>query len=467
MTGWWRRQTLRSRLALWYALGGAALFSAFGGGIYYFVASRMARPLEHRLRQDEATIRANLVVNRDRGLLWRGTPVDERTNWNPQDPWFELWDEKGVLVARFWALDETTLNNLPTAPTPNRDTISIFRVSGDVRLRVLSVPYRMPGYEKPWMLRVIRLHRRTADSLGTLFAIIACSLPVIVFLLVFGGYRLTLHWLRPLESLVEATARIKADNFAFRLPVANPHDEIGQLATAFNKTLDRLEGSYSALDRFVADASHELRTPLSALRTVGEVALSAERSATAYRDIVGSMLEEAQRLQRLVERLLELARAEGGGQLVTTTRMKADFLVQECVAEMRLLAEEKSQRLTVTVLEDEVQCDPSLLRQSLRNLIENAVKYCPDGAQIEVRMTRCADATLEISVADDGPGIAPEHRARVMDRFFRADASRKHERAGFGLGLAITRAYMRAMGGDVEFRPASPHGSVFALRLKR
>src|SRR5690606_26297214 len=195
-------------------------------------------------------------------------------------------------------------------PTPKRDTLSIFSVAPDLRLRVLSVPYEVPSVGQEWTIRIMRVHQPVADPLGALRLIIVVTLPIVVGLIVLVGYAFTRRWLLPLDRRAAEATPSTADDLSHRLPVANPHDELGRLATVFNVTLDRLQSSFDALDRFVADASHELRTPLTTLRSVGEVGLRRGRTVEEYREIIGSMLEEAQRLQLLIQRLLELASAE-------------------------------------------------------------------------------------------------------------------------------------------------------------
>jgi signal transduction histidine kinase len=260
--------------------------------------------------------------------------------------------------------------------------------------------------------------------------------------------------------------QISVDDLSRRLPLVNPHDELGRLAAVFNVTLDRLQNSFEALDRFVADASHELRTPLTTLRSVGEVGLRRSRSVEEYREIIASMLEEAQRLQLLVERLLELASAEGGSHAVHRQPVRIDELAGECVNELYILAEQKRQQLTFSGPPCSAHTDPVLFRQALQNLIDNAIKYCPDGAVIQVG-AHVAGERVHVSVTDDGPGISPQDRAHLSERFFRPDRARGRDSGGFGLGLSITKAYLRALGGTLEYEALRPRGSTFRLVLPR
>lgn len=464
---WWARRTIRFRLALWYAVGGIVLLAGFSATLYLYVAERMARPLAYQLRQDLATVQRHLHVMPDGTFRWRDQPVAEAA-WPEDEPWFELWDEQGRLVRRFWPFSESRAQTR-LAPPRGRETLTVYYPTPsepDLQLRVFSVPFTPAGTHQDWMIRVLRIHEPIAESLGALRLIIFVALPVVIALLVLVGYSFTRRWLLPLDRMATEAAHITADKLGQRLPVANPHDELGRLATVFNVTLDRLQGSFDALDRFVADASHELRTPLTTLRSVGEVGLRRSRTVEEYREIIGSMLEEAQRLQLLIQRLLELASAEGGAPNLHRAPVQIDEFAASCVAEIGILAEFKRQHLTLEAAPCRAVTDPVLLRQALQNLIDNAIKYSPDGAVIRVRV-REDTAAITIDVTDTGPGISPENRQRLMERFFRPDPARGRHSGGFGLGLSITKAYMRVLGGSLQYEPVEPRGSTFRLALPK
>jgi len=463
---WWAHRTIRSRLALWYAVGGTLLLAGFSATLYVYVADRMGRPLAHELSQDLAEVRRKVEVTADRRILWNGVAVPAFAPWTTEYPWFEIWDSNKELVCRLWPFTENRVVQVPTAPFYGRETLAIYNVAPDLRLRVYSVPIHLPGQEGEWMIRLMRIHEPTGDALGALRVIIFVALPIVVALLVVGGYMITRRWLTPLDRMAAEANRITVDDLSRRLPAVNPHDELGRLATVFNVTLDRLQGSFDALDRFVADASHELRTPLTTLRSVGEVGLRRSRTVEEYREIIGSMLEEAQRLQLLIQRLLELASAEGGAPDVHRTPVRIDECSAACVSELGILAEAKRQQIALTGSACMVVTDPVLFRQALQNLLDNAIKYSPDGSQIRVAI-REEEETVEVSVTDNGPGIRPENRAHLMERFFRPDRARNRNSGGFGLGLSITKAYMRVIGGSLQYEPALPRGSTFRLVLPK
>ena len=463
---WWSRRTIRFRLGLWYGVGGTLLIAGFAATLYFFVAQRMARPLGHQLEADLQDIKRRLEIGPDNSLHWNGRLIPRRVPWMTAYPWFEIWDENGKLVQRMWPFSENRVQQVPNAPEPGREKLSIFYVAQDLRLRVLSKPYEIPGRDQKWMIRIMRIHEPVADALGALRLIIIVTLPIVVALLVLVGYYFTRRWLIPLDRMAAEAQHITADDLSRRLPVVNPHDELGRLATVFNVTLDRLQGSFDALDRFVADASHELRTPLTTLRSVGEVGLRRGRSVEEYREIIGSMLEEAQRLQLLIQRLLELASAEGGAPSSHRTPIRVDEYAAACVSEIGILAEYKQQQISLSGGPCTVVTDPVLFRQALQNLLDNAIKYSPDSTNIRVAIHE-APENVEVSVTDEGPGITPENRAHLMERFFRPDRARGRNSGGFGLGLSITKAYMRVIGGAIQYEPAQPRGSTFRLVLPK
>lgn len=466
MRRWWARRSLRFRLALWYAVGGTVLLAGFSVTLYTFVNRRMAQPLDHDLRRDLQIVEDRLSIAPDGTVLWDGRPLPQRGAWATQNPWFELWDDKGRLVARMWPFTDNRVQQMPSAPTRGRETISVFNVAQDLRIRVLSVPYDMPGETPDWMIRIMRVHEPIADALGALRLIIIVALPIVIALLVVGGYVITRRWLAPLDEIVAEANQISADDLGRRLPVPNPHNELGRLAAVFNVTLDRLEGSFTALDRFVTDASHELRTPLTTLRSVGEVGLRRSRTVDEYREIIGSMLEEAQRLQVLIQRLLELASAEGGPAVLTRAEFRVDEFVTGCVTELSILAEARRQQITVDAVPCSVVTDGVIFRQALQNLIDNAIKYSPEQSEIRVIVRETPDE-IDVAVADQGPGISPEHRVHLSERFFRPDRARGRDKGGFGLGLSITKAYMRVLGGKLIYEPGRSRGSVFRLQLPK
>jgi len=297
-----------------------------------------------------------------------------------------------------------------------------------------------------------------------LFLPLLAGCPCAAIVLGIASYFIAGHVLKPLQEMAGVTRRLSANALRERLPVANPHDELGQLAADCNEILRQLETSFAELDRLTADVSHELRTPLTAMRAVGEVALR-ERNPAILHDAVGSMLEEISRMNQLIDRLLLLVRADNDKmpmQLEPGLVRKALLEVSETLS---LVAEEKRQRLLVMCADPLLAVfDHALLRLALMNLTQNAIRYSPADKSIILRASAVDDSVL-IEVADQGCGIAPEHQQRIFERFYRVDNARSRAEGGVGLGLAIVKWSVERMGGTVELDSEAGRGSTFRLRL--
>jgi heavy metal sensor kinase len=304
------------------------------------------------------------------------------------------------------------------------------------------------------------------DTLRTLAIILAMGIPCAVVLAVAGGYLLAGRVLAPVGAMAATARRITAESLSARLPIENARDEFGQLAGVFNETLARLEAAFEHLRRFTADASHELRTPLTGLRSVGEVALQRSLSAQEYRDVIGSMLEEVDRLTRLVDSLLLLTRAEAGRVPLSRSRVDLGELVVSVSDSLRVLADEKEQAWSVDVTPHVTAvCDAGILRLAVTNLVYNAIKYTPTKGAVRIATTRTAARSALIEVQDTGPGIAAADRERIFERFYRVDDSRTRETGGIGLGLAIARWAVEANGGRIELDSEINRGTRFRIVL--
>lgn len=289
--------------------------------------------------------------------------------------------------------------------------------------------------------------------------------PVMLLLSLFGGYFLAGRMLTPLQHITQRARSISADNLTERLTVSNPRDELGQLSTVLNEAFARLDDTFDRLKRFTQDAAHELRTPLAVLRSVGEVGLQKPRDAAAYREVIGSMLEEVDRLGRLVDGLLTLARADSGHFSLFRRPEDLQTLGHEVVECLRVLAEVKNQNLTYSADKSFiVDIDRDTMRLALMNLIANAIRFTPEGGAVSIAL-RDSGTSIAIEIQDNGPGIALEHQARIFERFYRVDPSRSHQTGGTGLGLAITRWAVEANNGHIELQSAPEQGCLFRIVL--
>jgi len=307
---------------------------------------------------------------------------------------------------------------------------------------------------------------RLEQQLREVLVVLVLGLPLIVVLAGVGGYVLARRALAPIDHLAVEARRITADRLHERLSVPNEQDEIGRLAAVINDTFARLESSFDQLRRFTADASHELRTPLAVIRGIGEMGLRETRTPAEYKDAIGSMLEEVDRLTRLVDTLLRLCRGDAGTIRLNRDVLDLGELVRDVVSSLGILAEERRQRLQCTTSQQVcVLADRLVLRDAIVNVVDNAIKYGPSGSTIDVRV----DGDLQhatLTVTDEGPGIAAALRTRIFDRFYRIDEGRSREMGGTGLGLAIAKWAVEANDGRISVDGAT-HGSTFHIVLPR
>jgi signal transduction histidine kinase len=250
-----------------------------------------------------------------------------------------------------------------------------------------------------------------------------------------------------------------------RVDVKVPPDELGELVDTFNSMLGRLEAGFTSMSTFTANASHELRAPLALMRSEVEGALGRTRSQEEYKRVLESLRQEVEHLSRLSDQLLILARADAGAlQPAKEPIDVADFL-HETAARWHDVARKRGSRLEVAApSHGRMEADPALLRRVVDNLIDNAVRYTAAGTPVTLRGYE-GGGGWNVEVADEGPGVAPEHRDKLFTRFARADSARSPEDGGAGLGLALSAAIARAHGGTLELHDTDGKGVVFKLHV--
>jgi two-component system heavy metal sensor histidine kinase CusS len=233
------------------------------------------------------------------------------------------------------------------------------------------------------------------------------------------------------------------------------------VAIAFDDMLDRLEDSFTRLSQFSADLAHELRTPLANIRGEAEVALTRPRSRNEYEAVIESSIAECARLSGIIDNLLFLARAEAAESKVHYSTFDGREAIERIAAYNEAIAEERRLTISCTGL-GQVHADPILFGRAVSNLVDNAVRFSPDGGEITISLATDADGA-EISVRDTGGGIPPEHVSRIFDRFYRVDPSRSSE--GAGLGLALVKSIADLHGGSVAVESEVGSGTSIKLRF--
>ncbi|MGZ7065714.1 MAG: ATP-binding protein [Candidatus Aminicenantales bacterium] len=440
-----RPSSVRLRLTLWYSLILAGIVLAFSLAVFFFVKAGLYRQLDQQLESDFKAVFQDFSEDPNE------TPDIEAEN---SVKTFQIV-KSGNLLYQTPAYQKSGLPLVTLIPPA---AVRTFRsLSGGWYLL-------KTGQAGPGLLLTAAVDEGPLRStLWTLEVILLLGLLVALALAAFGGFATAGRLLKPVAVITRKAEKISAESLSARLPVENPRDEFGRLAGVVNVMLARLEDSFERLRRFTADASHELRTPLTVIRSVGEVALEENLDAGAYRDRIGSMLEEVDRLTRLVDSLLVLTRADNGHIRLGWKETDVVRLVRRAAEDMRALAEEKDQKLSLTLEGPGVlRVDEATLRLALVNLIDNAIKYTPRAGTVTVRSKLRGNDFL-IEVMDTGPGIGAEHRDRVFDRFYRVDQDRTGPAGGAGLGLSIARWAVEANGGRIELESREKQGSTFRL----
>ena len=458
-----RPRNVRSRLTLWYVLVLASLLALYAGVASLFLFLSLREDFDHNLLQDLETVEGMLEKEPNGHVSLHASHPDIG---EPRIGHFiEVWSPGGSLLYRSAALQGQTLGDPPGPEEGLHDpTPATTRLSNGTRVRLASSVYHVE--DRRVVLRVAYSEERLWRELGEFGEVLLLGFPIAVLLAGFGGYALARKALSPIESMATQATKISAERLGDRLSIENPEDELGKLGTVFNDMLGRLQAAFDQLRRFTSDASHELRTPLTAIRSVGEVALQDERSPAEYRDAIGSMLEEVDRLTRLSESLLALSRADAGHIQLQQEEISLLRLAEEARSVVDVLAEEKRQRIDIegdaNLL---VSVDRLILRQAIINLLDNAIKYSPTESRILVRVQSDENEQVFLDVVDQGPGIPGEHQPYVFDRFYRVDKARTREWGGAGLGLSITRWAVEAHGGAITLNSKEGHGSTFRISL--
>ena len=299
------------------------------------------------------------------------------------------------------------------------------------------------------------------------------SLVLVCFMLVVSvitGLVLSRVALRPVRMMQETAHRIRSDNLSERIPVSAVQDEISNLARLLNEMFDRLESSFNQVRRFSAEASHELKTPLSLVRLQAEKLLIEGGLTPAQEESVQSQLEEIARLNKIIEELLFLSRVEARAITPELKREDPRRFLQIFSQDARVLAESRGVQFAESVDGAGLaEYDPKWIRQVLLNLIANALKFSPRGGLISLSSEFTIDG-WRVAIEDDGPGVPPEQRERIFERFVRLDDEHKLEDSGSGLGLAISRSILDLHHGSIRAE-AGTRGNglrvVFSIPLAR
>lgn len=455
--------SMRVRLTLWYAGVLALSLIAFALVIYYAAGNIFHERQDESLRSTAQTVASAYVeeLGETHSLSIAGQVVLAEITF--PNRYVQLTDNTGKPVASSANLaGSTVMIPSPVLTETRAQGFSHATVNG---LRIAVVP--LSSDQTLGYAAVAEPLSVVENGLSELRRDLFAGVLMVLLLASGGGYFLARKSLAPIASMNSQTQRISAENLSARLDVTNSRDELGRLATTINDLLARLESSFNEQQRFIADASHELRTPLAVLRGETEVALSKTRSVDEYQQSLWLIQDEAERLSRIVEDLFILARQPINTRAALhKERLSLNDTVKDCARAAQVLAIRKGVRLN---LENDfpsiaLNGDEELIKRMLLNLLDNAVKYTPEGGEISLSLAR-QNGNAEIVVRDTGIGIPTTDQARVFDRFFRVDKARARALGGAGLGLSIAQWIVEVHGGAISVASVPGEGSTFTVLL--
>lgn len=460
-------RSIRFRLAVWYGGLLIAVFVLVGGlmyaGLKHYLEHSLGESQNRRALQISETLLAQIASTGDKyvadeiGARFapeindRFVRVSEGTNIlyvsrNPKDGSF---DASHVPAVRVGALKASWRKQ---------------EIPGDQELLIASIPYQTVQGRR-FLVEVGQSLGPIQEVLRRLVLVLVTGLAAMVIVAIGGGYWLVRKALAPVVKTASSAEQITLHNLKERLPVARTGDELERLTVSLNLMIARLEDALQYNRRFIADASHEMRTPLTIMRGELEAIVDAAGSDSVLQARAASVLEEVERLARIVEGLFAISRLDAGEAQKEWVRFDLAKLVTATAEQMCLLAEDKEIKVACRAdNEVPIEGDRARLKQVVVNLLDNAIKYTPPGGH--VRLSAFSEGNKAVfEVEDDGIGIPEDARPHIFERFFRVDKARSREMGGAGLGLSIVKSICAAHGGHVDFNSTEGHGSRFKVEL--
>lgn len=485
-------RSIRFRFIAWYTSALIAVFVLFSAALYSYFQKSLKNKIDEFL-----SLKAEGIIE-SIDTYWEMEKLEAQSEGASSSRMLKLHNANFARVARRWVKESLSYpelmnvaveifdpdgsllaasENLPSVSGLSREIIREVSLKdnyfydyqaqspreGVMPLRALACAVIEDG-KTAYMVQVLMPVNQTQAALNRLKLILFTLLPVTILIAgILAGEFLSGVILRPLERISRAAGRITADNLDSRIELPPANDQIRHLAVTFNEMLEKLHNSFLAQKRFFQDVSHELRTPLTILKGELEVVLKKTRAPEEYASILKSNLEEINRISRITENLLLLARFDNNEVRLDKQPLSGVSLLRGALDEMDILIKGKSLRVETDLPEDlTLEADKEKMHRVFLNLLDNAVKYTPGSGLIKMTLLREGDKAV-FTVFNSGDGISAENLPFVFDRFFREAKAR--DVSGFGLGLSIVKSIVKAHRGEVRVSSQPDKGVSFSVRL--
>jgi heavy metal sensor kinase len=460
-------RSIRFRLIAWYAGLLTGVFVLLGAFMYFdlkfFLESNLRDTQARRARQIADTLVARVHQT---GEKYVAAEIKDLYEPEVNDRYIRLTRADGSIVYVSGIPNDQSFDptHLPALVSSLRKEFSQkVYLPGNTALLIAALNYQTPG-DARYLIEVGAPLDPVATMLNHLCLQLALGLPIAVLIAIGGGYLLVGRALAPVDQISRKAEQITQHNLSERLPVARTADELERLSVSLNHMIGRLEDAFLNSKRFVADASHELRTPLTVVRAELESMSSNRSLALEFRETIGSVLEEVERLARIVEQLFAISRLDAGESQAEWVQFDLAELAATTAEQMSLLAEDKGISVSCAAAQPVlVDGDRARLKQVVVNLLDNAIKYTPEKGRIQLRVA-ASNGYSVLEISDNGIGIPADALPHVFERFFRVDKARTRDPEGAGLGLSIVKSICTAHGAVVEVE-SNGVGSRFRVKL--
>ncbi len=473
----WPGVSLRNRIAFYYTVTTAILIALVFATIYVMVERVVYRQFDEQLQSEAAEVlhRANITRNDFKGFLdfqdfddddrdkeheGENERAYERKKHTDVDPHFvQILTRKGEVIRKSESLAQ---NDLPFDST-RKASIPFNSKAGLTPVRQMQVPLvNRNGITEGYLMVALSL-KSSMIVLSDLLKIFLFSFPVITLSLFVLTRFIAGKSIRPIEEVIATAEKMTQANLDQRITLPYHRDELYRMSATINALLDRLQEAFQREKQFTADASHELKTPLAAIKGTLEVLIRKPREREHYESRIQFCLTELNRMARLIDQLLMLARYERSKIEVHTESLLLTRHLEELTQRMLPFAAEKAISFCIECAEScRVAADPAMLEMMLENILSNAIKYSPARSSVTIRVNEHPDS-VQCSIIDQGFGIPEEKLQAIFERFFRVDASRSSSTGGFGLGLSIVKKLADLQEIRVSVESTINRGTTFTL----